>query len=116
MDLKTYTIDATGRPLGRLASEIAVILIGKHKTDFVPYKDSGDVVLVKNIEKIKFTGKKLEQKKYYHYTGYPGGLKVKKLKELFEKTPKVVLIKAVNRMLPKNKLRKFRIKRLKFVS
>ncbi|MCX7779135.1 MAG: 50S ribosomal protein L13 [Patescibacteria group bacterium] len=115
MASKIYTIDAANKPLGRLASQIATLLIGKHKTGFVPYKDLGDIVLVKNIEKIKFTGKKLEQKKYYHHTGYPGGLKTKKLKELFEKNPKEVLIRAVSRMLPKNKLRKFRIKRLKFI-
>lgn len=114
MGVKTYTIDASGKSLGRLASEIAIILMGKHKPSFVPYKDLGDIVIVKNVEKIKFTGKKLEQKKYYHHTGYPGSLKIKKLKELFEKNPKDVLIKAVSRMLPKNKLRKNMIKRLKF--
>jgi len=115
MERKTYIIDVSGKALGRLASEIAIILTGKNKPDFVPYKDLGDFVMVKNIEKIKFTGKKLEQKKYYRYSGYPGGLKVRKLKEIFKENPQEVLRMAVYRMLPKNKLRKLRIKRLKFI-
>ena len=113
MERKTHTIDATGKALGRLASEIAVLLRGKQKSDFVPYKDTGDFVIVKNIDKIRFTGKKLEQKKYYHHTGYLGSLKAVSLKELFKKNPTEVLRKAVFGMLPKNKLRARIIKRLK---
>ncbi len=113
MERKTYIIDATGKPLGRLSSEIAKILIGKHKPDFLPYKDTGDLVIVKNVDKIKFTGSKLQQKKYYHHSGYPGGLKIRRLKDLFEKNPKEVLKRAVYHMLPKNKLRKLRMKKLK---
>jgi large subunit ribosomal protein L13 len=112
---ETHTIDATNKTLGRLASQIAVLLRGKQKPDFVPYKDMGDFVLVRNVEKIKITGKKMEQKKYYRHSGYPGGLKEIPLKTLFKKNPAEVLRKAVLGMLPKNKLRKKQINRLKFV-
>ncbi|RLC40001.1 MAG: 50S ribosomal protein L13 [Candidatus Nealsonbacteria bacterium] len=115
MDRKTYTIDATGKPLGRLAVEIVKILRGKNKTDFDPSRDMGDVVVVKNVEKIKFTGKKLKQKIYLKHSGYIGGLKEIPLERLFEKNPKEVLRKAVWGMLPKNKLRKKMIKRLKII-
>jgi len=113
MERKTYIIDATDQPLGRLASRIALLLRGKNKSAWVPNKDMGDFVVVKNIEKLKFTGKKFEQKIYYRHSGYPGGLKEQKLKELFEKNPAQVLRNAVLGMLPKNKLRKQQIKRLK---
>jgi large subunit ribosomal protein L13 len=113
MERKTHTIDATGKVLGRLASEIAILLRGKNKPDFVPYKDMGEFVVVRNIAKIRFTGKKMEQKKYYHHTAYLGGLKNISLKELFKKNPAQVLRKAVMGMLPKNKLRARIIKRLK---
>lgn len=112
---KTHTIDAEGKPLGRLAVEVAVLLRGKGKPDFVPYKDMGDVVIVKNIDKMKFTGNKLENKNYFHFTGYLGNLKKMTLKEfLNKKGPKEVLKKAVMGMLTKNKLRAQQIKRLKF--
>jgi len=114
MKRKTHTIDASGRVLGRLASEIAVLLRGKQKPDFVPYKDVGDFVVIKNVEKLKFTGKKKEQKKYYHHSGFLGGLKEIPLKKLFEKDPTQVFKKAVYGMLPKNKLRAKQIRRLKF--
>ena len=113
MERKTYTIDATGKVLGRLATQIAVLLRGKHKPTFVPYKDEGDFVTVQNIKNIKITGKKLEQKKYYRHSGYPGGLKETPLKKLFAEKPAEVLKKAVWGMLPRNKLRKEMIKRLK---
>jgi large subunit ribosomal protein L13 len=113
MERKTHTIDAAGKVLGRLASEIAVLLRGKQKPDFVPYKDMGDFVVVKNVEKIKITGKKLEQKKYYRHSGYLGGLKEIPLKTLFKERPAEVFKKAVLGMLPKNKLRAKMIKRLK---
>ena len=112
MERKTHTVDATNKILGRLATEIAVLLRGKHKPDFYPNKDMGDFVIVKNFDKIKFTGKKFEQKIYYHHTGYLGGLKKTPLKKLFEKNPAEVLKKAVFGMLPKNKLRARQIKRL----
>jgi large subunit ribosomal protein L13 len=98
-----------------LASKIAILLRGKHKPNFVSHKDMGDFVVVKNVEKIKFSGKKKEQKKYYHHSGYLGGLKEKPLKTLFEENPEKVLEKAVYGMLPKNKLRAKQIKRLKFI-
>lgn len=109
----THTIDASGKALGRLASQIAMLLSGKQKPDFLSYKDMGDFVVVKNIKKIKITGKKIEQKKYFRHTGYPGGLKETPLKTLFKENPGKVLIKAVWGMLPKNKLRAKMIKRLK---
>lgn len=116
MERKTHTIDATGKVLGRLASEIAVLLRGKQKPEFVPYKDIGDFIVVKNIDKIKFTGKKIEQKIYYRHSGYLGGLKEITLKKMLEKNPTQVLRKAVWGMLPKNKLRPKQIKRLKIIS
>ena len=113
MKRETHTIDATDKVLGRLAAQIAILLRGKHKPDFVPYKDMGDFVNVKNVNKLKFTGKKIEQKKYYRHSRYWGGLKEISLKKLFAERPAEVLKKAVYRMLPKNKLRAKMIKRLK---
>lgn len=111
---ETHKIDATGKVLGRLASEIAVLLRGKHKPNFLPYKDTGDFVMVKNAEKIKLTGRKAEQKIYYRHTGYLGGLRETPLKKLLKEKPTEVLRKAVFGMLPKNKLQAKQIKRLKF--
>lgn len=114
MERNTHTIDATGKVLGRLATEIAILLRGKHKPIFVLNRDMGDFVIVKNANKIKITGRKLIQKKYYRHSGYPGGLKEIPLKKIFEKDPGRVLKMAVFGMLPKNKLRPKQIKRLKF--
>lgn len=114
MNRKTHTIDAKDKVLGRLATKVAVLLRGKHKPDFVPYKDIGDFVVVKNVEKIKITGKKIDQKKFYRHSGYPGGFKEVSLKKIFEKRPGEVFKRAVYGMLPKNKLRPKQIKRLKF--
>jgi large subunit ribosomal protein L13 len=113
MERQTHTIDATGRALGRLATEIAVLLRGKNKPDFVPYLDMGDNVVVKNFDRLKFTGKKLAQKKYYRHSGYLGSLKETTLDKLLVKKPADVLKHAVMGMLPKNKLRAEMIKRLK---
>jgi len=113
MKRETHTIDATGKVLGRLATEIAILLRGKHKPDFAPNKDIGDFVIVKNVDKVKITGKKLEQKKYYRHSGYLGHLKEIPLKKVFIETPAKVLRKTVYGMLPKNKLSKEQIKRLK---
>ncbi len=110
---QTHTIDATNRVLGRLATEMTVLLRGKNKPDFAPNKDIGDFVVVKNIDKLKFTGKKKKQKKYYHHSGYPGGLKEIPFEKLFSRDPEAVLKKTVFGMLPKNKLRDKMIKRLK---
>lgn len=112
---KTIAVDAENKSLGRLAVEVAVLLRGKNKPDFVPYRDMGDVVMVKNIDKMKFTGNKLENKNYFRFTGYLGNLKTATLKEfLAKKGPKEVLRTAVMGMLAKNKLRARQIKRLKF--
>lgn len=116
MQRQTHTIDATGKILGRLATQIAVLLRGKNKPDFVPNQDIGDFVVVKNIDKIKFTGKKFDKKFFYRHTGYLGGLKKIPLKKLFEKDPVKILKRAVFGMLPKNKLRVKQIKRLKITS
>lgn len=113
MQRKTHTIDATGKVLGRLASEIVILLRGKHKPDFAPYKDAGDFVVVKNVKNLKFTGKKIEQKKYFRHSGHLGGEKFIPLKKLFKEKPAEVLKRAVYGMLPKNKLRARMIKRLK---
>ena len=114
MERKTHTINAKNKVLGRLATRIALLLRGKHKPDFVPYKDMGDVVVVKNVSKMKITGRKMEQKKYYRHSGYMGGLKTTPLKKLFKEKPDEVLRKAVSGMLPKNKLRSEQLKRLRF--
>lgn len=114
MERKTHTIDATNKILGRLASGISILLRGKHKKNFQPNKDLGDFVIIKNIDKIRVTGKKMEKKKYYRHSGYLGGLKEISLQKLFAKNPAQVLKMAVLRMLPRNKLSKEQIKRLKF--
>jgi large subunit ribosomal protein L13 len=114
MKRQTQTIDATNKVLGRLATEIAVLLRGKHRPDFQPNQDRGDIVVVKNVDKIKLSGRKLEQKKYYRHSGYMGGLKETPLKKVFDKSPAEVLKRTVFGMLPKNKLRAEQIKRLKF--
>ncbi len=113
MKREIYKLDADGKTIGRIATRIAYLLRGKNRPDFVYNKDLGGIVEVENIKKVKFTGKKIEQKKYYSHSGYPGGLKEKKIKEVFEKNPGEVLRRAVYKMLPKNKLRDKMIKRLK---
>ena len=111
----THTIDATDKSLGRLAVQVAVLLRGKNKPDFVPYKDMGDNVVIKNVDKMRFTGNKMENKNYFHFTGYLGNLKKTTLKELLIKRgSKEVLRRAVMGMLAKNKLRAKQIKRLRF--
>ncbi len=114
MQRETHTIDAADKVLGRISTQIAILLRGKQKPDFVPYKDMGDFVTIKNVDKIKLTGKKAEQKIYYRHTGFLGGLKETPFKKLLKERPTEVLKKAVFGMLPKNKLRAKQIKRLKF--
>ncbi len=116
MQRKTHTIDATGKVLGRLAAEIAILLRGKSKIDFFPYKDMGDFVAVKNVSKLKITGKKMEQKKYFRHSDYPGGVKEIPFKKIFKEKPTFTLKTAVFGMLPKNKLRAKMIKRLKILN
>jgi len=110
----THTIDATDKVLGRLATEIVCLLRGKNRPDYAPNVDSGDFVIIKNMEKIRFTGKKLKDKTFFRHSGYLGNAKEILLKDLFQKRPTEVLRKAVLRMLPKNKLRARQIRRLKF--
>jgi len=112
IERKQHIIDATDKAVGRIATNIATILRGKNKPEFEPHMDCGDVVEVKNIEKLIFSGKKMEQKKYYRYSGYQGGLKETKLKDLFEKNPGEVLRKAVREMLPPVRFRTNMLRRL----
>ena len=111
-----YEIDASNAVVGRLASIIAKILRGKNKATFTPHMDNGDFVVVKNIEKIKFTGKKFQNKKYYRHTGHPGGIKETTPEELFDKKPDQVLKLAVKRMLPGGVLGKKQLNKLKIYS
>ncbi len=111
-----HEIDATEKVSGRLATRISILLRGKNKANYQPNIDNGEVVIVTNASKMKFSGKKLEQKIYYHYSGFQGGLKQKKAAELFEKNPSEILKRAVWNMLPKNKLRRQMFKRLKITN
>lgn len=111
-----YIIDATGKTLGRLASKVAHILMGKHKVNYVPHLDVGDYIVVINADKIVLTGNKLSKKIYYKHSGYPGGLKEKVYKELIEEKPEFVFKKAVKGMLPRNKLSRKMFKKLKVYS
>ena len=108
-----YIIDATNAVVGRLASIIAKIIRGKHKTTFTPHMDHGDFVVVKNVENIKFTGKKFKNKKYYKHTGYPGGIKSTTPSILINKKPEEILKLAVKRMLPGGPLAKKQLSKLK---
>ena len=114
-DLKPawHVVDAEGKTLGRLSTEIAVLLMGKHKPNYVPYLNTGDFVIVTNAEKIRVTGKKLEQKIYYRHSGYPGGLTQQTLADVLRKAPTRVIKKAVKGMLPKNTMGKHVLSRLK---
>lgn len=107
-----HKIDAENQTIGRMATRIATLLRGKNKPEFQPHLDEGDIVEIKNIKLVKFTGKKLEQKKYYHHSGYPGGLKENKMKDIFNTKPEEILRKAVREMLPPTKLRDGMLKRL----
>jgi large subunit ribosomal protein L13 len=104
IDRAWWLVDATDYPLGRLASEIAVVLRGKHKATFAQHMDMGDYVVVVNAEKIGLTGAKREQKKYYRHSGYPGGLYERTAEEMLETQPEAVIEKAVKGMLPSNRL------------
>ncbi len=113
IEKKWWVINAEGKTLGRLATEVAILLRGKRKPEFAHFVDCGDFVVIINAEKINVTGKKLEQKKYYSHSGYPGGLKVKTLKELLDTKPEEVVRKAVWGMIPKGKLGRAVYKKLK---
>ena len=112
IERKWYVVDAEGRTLGRLSSEIAKILRGKNKPEFTPNEDTGDYVIVVNAEKVKVTGRKLDQKIYYHHSGYVGGMKETTLREMLDKHPERVISHAVKGMLPKGPLGRQMYKKL----
>ena len=111
-----FVIDAEGQTIGRLATRIATVLRGKHKPTFTPHVDGGDYVIVLNADKIVFTGKKLDQKNYYKYSGYMGGLRSWTARELLNTYPERIVESAVKGMLPKNRLARQMIKKLKIYS
>jgi len=108
-----HVLDASGKILGKIATESATLLMGKHKPMYVPYMDTGDYVIVINAEKVKVTGNKLDDKIYYRYTGYPGGLRQETLRETLAKHPTRVIERAVKGMLPHTTLGKAMLKKLK---
>ena len=112
VERKWYVVDAEGKTLGRLASEVANVLRGKNKPIYTPHIDTGDYVIVVNAEKVKVTGKKLEQKIYYHHSDYVGGMKEATLKEMMQKKPEFVITHAVKGMLPKGPLGRQMLKKL----
>ena len=112
VERKWYVVDAEGTPLGRVASKAAHILRGKHKATFTPHIDCGDYVIIVNASKVLLTGNKLEDKKYYNHSQYPGGLRVRTAKEMVERYPEEMVEKAVKGMLPKNRLGRAMYKKL----
>jgi large subunit ribosomal protein L13 len=113
IDRRWYVVDADGQTLGRLATRIADTLRGKNKPQYTPHVDTGDFVVVVNAEKIAVTGKKLDEKLYHRHSGYPGGLRTRTLREQLERRPTEVLRKAVKGMLPRNRLARAQINKLK---
>ena len=113
IERKWYVVDAEGVVLGRLAAEVAKILRGKHKPYFVPNLDCGDYVVVINADKVAFTGKKWDRKKYFHYTGYIGGIKGTTAGKLLDKKPEQIIYKAVERMISRNKLGRSQMTKLR---
>ncbi len=112
IDRKWYVVDAAGKPLGRVASQVAAVLRGKNKPEFTPHVDTGDYVIVVNAEKVKVTGKKLNQKIYYNHSDYVGGMRETTLAEMMAKKPEKVIELAVKGMLPKGPLGRSMIKKL----
>ncbi|AEW03903.1 LSU ribosomal protein L13P [Sulfobacillus acidophilus DSM 10332] len=110
---KWYVIDAAGQPLGRVATAAASILRGKHKPTYTPHIDTGDFVIVINADQVVLTGRKLDQKIYYHHSGYEGGLKKTIYRHLLQKKPEFVMEKAIRGMLPKNRLGRAMFRKLK---
>jgi large subunit ribosomal protein L13 len=113
VDRRWYVVDAEGQTLGRLATRIAETLRGKHKAQYTPHVDTGDFVVVVNAEKIAVTGKKLDEKLYHRHSGYPGGLRTRTLREQLDRRPTEVLRKAVKGMLPRNRLSRAQLTKLK---
>ncbi|MBX3416670.1 MAG: 50S ribosomal protein L13 [Pirellulaceae bacterium] len=108
-----WLVDAQDAIVGRLASQLAMILMGKHRPGYTPHVDTGDYVVVLNVDKLRFTGKKMDQKSYARYSGYPGGYYTDSVKELAQDNPEKILREAVRRMLPKNKLARHMLAKLK---
>jgi large subunit ribosomal protein L13 len=108
-----YVVDAEGRTLGRLATQIAEVLRGKRKPEFTPHCDTGDFVVVVNAEKVAVTGNKLEDKLYWRHSGYPGGIRSRSLGEMLKRRPEEVLRRAVKGMLPRNRLARQQLRKLK---
>jgi large subunit ribosomal protein L13 len=113
IEKKWLLLDASNKTLGRLSAKISSILMGKNKAQYTPHNDLGDYIVVVNAEKVKVTGNKDIQKKYYRHSGYPGGLKSSSFSEIIEKNPEEIILKAVKGMLPKNKLSNSMISKLK---
>ncbi|MGC9522401.1 MAG: 50S ribosomal protein L13 [Anaerolineae bacterium] len=113
VERKWYVVDATDQTLGRLATRIASILRGKHKPEYTPHEDVGDFVIVVNAEKVRVTGRKLDQKMYYRYSGYPGGLRGVSLRRLLDTHPERVIERAVKGMLPRGPLGRRQLRKLK---
>lgn len=111
-DRQWYVIDAEGQVLGRMATQVASMLRGKHKPIYTPHVDTGDYIIIVNADKVRFTGKKLDQKIYYHHTGYPGGLKEVTARRMMQRKPEFVVKEAVRGMLPKGPLGRAMLKKL----
>jgi large subunit ribosomal protein L13 len=113
VDRKWHVVNADGEVLGRLASRVAAVLKGKDKPIYTPHVDTGDFVVIINADKIRLTGNKIDQKEYYRHTGYPGGLRVKKAKDLIQNAPEEIINSAIRGMMPKNRLGREQFKKLK---
>ena len=113
IEKKWYLIDAAGKPVGKVATEVAVLLLGKHKPEYAFHVDTGDFVIVINAKEVVFTGNKLEDKKYYKHSGYVGGLKTRTAKQLMETQPEKIIFEAVKGMVPRNKLGRAQMKKLR---
>jgi large subunit ribosomal protein L13 len=116
VDRKWHVIDADSKVVGRLASRVASVLRGKDKPIFTPHVDTGDYVVIVNADKVRFTGNKLEQKVYYHHTGFIGGIKKETAKDIMKENPERIILSAVRGMLPKNRLGRQIFKKLKVYS
>jgi len=116
VEQKWHIIDADGLVVGRLASQVAKVLRGKNKPIFTPHADTGDFVIIVNADKVRFTGNKLEKKAYYHHSGYTGGIKKEIAGDIMKKSPERILVSAVQGMLPKNRLGRQQLSKLKVYS
>lgn len=108
-----WVVDANGKTVGRVASEVAVLLRGKHKPDFTPHVDNGDFVIVLNAEKVQMEGKRVEMKEYFSHSGYPGGARLRKFKDLQNQHPELIIERAVKGMIPKTRLGRQIFRKLK---